>query len=295
MKHASTWGLILKIGFNLLLWTGHVTQTHFSLFPKLRDVGYDGVEIPILNVSDISHYQTLGQVISDSGLQCTAIALLPDEAHSAISPNASHRQGAADHLKRVIECAHHLKAEILGGPYFQVLGQFTGTRPTESELSHAADVHRLIAPLAQAAGVRCAIEPLNRFEAHLLNTMDQAASYVKRVNHANFGAMHDTFHAHIEEKDPIGSISTLFETGKLYHVHISENDRGTPGRGHAKLRESIRALKRLGYDSWLTIEAFGRAVPELAAATRVWRDFFPTPEEVYTEGYRLIRQTWDES
>jgi D-psicose/D-tagatose/L-ribulose 3-epimerase len=59
------------------------------------------------------------------------------------------------------------------------------------------------------------------------------------------------------------------------------------------LRESIRKLKALGYDRWLTIEAFGRAVPELAAATRVWRDFFPTPEQVYMEGYRLIRETWD--
>jgi D-psicose/D-tagatose/L-ribulose 3-epimerase len=123
--------------------------------------------------------------------------------------------------------------------------------------------------------------------------MAQAAHYVRRVNHPNFGAMHDTFHAHIEEQDPVASIATLFATGKLNHVHISENDRGTPGRGHARLRESIRKLKALGYDRWLTIEAFGRAVPELAAATRVWRDLFPTPEQVYVEGYRLIRETWD--
>ena len=66
------------------------------------------------------------------------------------------------------------------------------------------------------------------------------------------------------------------------------------GRGHAKIRETISALKGYGYDGWLTIEAFGRAVPELAAATRVWRDFFASPEEVYTEGFALIRNTWDE-
>ena len=147
--------------------------------------------------------------------------------------------------------------------------------------------------MAESAGMRCALEPLNRFEAHLLNTMEQAAHYVKRVNHPNFGAMHDTFHAHIEEKNPTASIETLFSTGKLYHVHVSENDRGTPGRGHAKLRPAIRKLKDLGYDEWLTIEAFGTGLPALAAAARVWREFFGNPEEVYTEGYQLIRDTWD--
>jgi D-psicose/D-tagatose/L-ribulose 3-epimerase len=283
----------MKIGFNLLLWTGHVMETHYELFRKLKATGYDGVEIPIFDTSDPRHYLKVGRVVADHGLYCTAIALLPDEAHNAISPDERSRQGAVEHLRRVIECAHNLGAEVLGGPYFQVLGQFTGQRPTEIELNYAAAVHRTIAHEAETAGILCAVEPLNRFEAHLINTMEQAALYVARVNHSNFGAMHDTFHAHIEEKDPVGAISTLFATGKLNHVHISENDRGTPGRGHAKLRESICKLKALRYDRWLTIEAFGRAVPELAAATRVWRDFFPNPEQVYLEGFQFIREAWN--
>ena len=283
----------MKIGFNFLLWTGHVTEPDYVWFRRLKAIGYDGVEIPIFDVGDPAHYRNLSQVVKDHGLECTAIALLPDGAHNAISPQESSRQGALEHLRRVIECAYNLGAELLGGPYFQVLGEFTGQHPTETELDHAAEVHRTIAAEAQAAGVLCAIEPLNRFEAHLINTMEQAVQYVTRVDHPNFGAMHDTFHAHIEEKDPVMSIATLFATGKLNHVHISENDRGTPGRGHARLRESIRELKALRYDRWLTIEAFGRSVPELAAATRVWREFFPNPEQVYEEGFRLIRETWD--
>jgi len=107
-------------------------------------------------------------------------------------------------------------------------------------------------------------------------------------------AIFDTFHANIEEKDVLAGLGDVHAVGALGHVHISENDRGTPGRGHARIAETIVELKRLGYDGWLTIEAFGRAVPELAAATRVWRDFFASPEEVYTEGYALIRDTWDQ-
>jgi D-psicose/D-tagatose/L-ribulose 3-epimerase len=81
----------------------------------------------------------------------------------------------------------------------------------------------------------------------------------------------------------------------LSHVHISENDRGTPGRGHIDFAAAFRALKGSGYDGWLTIEAFGRALPPLAAATRVWRDFFPTPTQVYREGYKFIRSGWDKA
>lgn len=122
--------------------------------------------------------------------------------------------------------------------------------------------------------------------------MEQTASYIERVNHPNFGATHDTFHAHIEERDPVGSVATLSASGKLFHVHISENDRGIPGRGHAKLRETIATLREFGYDHWLTIEAFGREVPKLSAATCVWRPFFSDPAEVYREGILLIRDAW---
>jgi D-psicose/D-tagatose/L-ribulose 3-epimerase len=101
--------------------------------------------------------------------------------------------------------------------------------------------------------------------------------------------MYDTFHANIEEKDPIGCIDTVFATGKLNNVHISENDRGTPGKGHVNIAGAIKKLKSVGYDGWMTIEAFGGSLPDLAAATRVWRDFFPNVEEVYTEGFATIK------
>ena len=283
----------MKIGFNLLLWTGHVTEENYSLFPALKSVGYDGVEIPIFDVSNPAHFKQIGQAMKDNGLEATAVTVLPDEAHNAISPDAKNRQGAVDHIKRVLECAHNAGVQTLCGPYYQVLGQFTGAFPTEEELDRAAAVHREISPVAEAAGVKCAIEALNRFESHLLNTMAQAASYVKRVNHPNFGTMFDTFHANIEEKDTIAAIDTVYNSGRLHHVHISENDRGTPGKGHAAIIPAIHKLKSIGYDGWMTIEAFGSALPDLAAATRVWRDFFPSPEEVYQEGYALIRKAWD--
>jgi D-psicose/D-tagatose/L-ribulose 3-epimerase len=282
----------VKIGMNLLLWTGHITNEHVPVLRALKATGFDGVEVPVFDVADEGHYRWLANVLDDIGLERTVVAIVPDEAHSPISPDPIDRQGAVDHLRRVVACGEALGGTVLAGPWFQPLGVFTGEKPSEAELERCAEVHRKIVPLAREAGLTPALEPLNRFEAHLLNTCDQAIAYSQRVAEPGFGILYDTFHAHIEEKDPLKALRALHDFGALAHVHISENDRGTPGHGHAKIRETIALLKQLGYDGWLTIEAFGRGVPELAAATRVWRDFFPDPTEVYTEGYQLIRDCW---
>jgi len=183
-----------------------------------------------------------------------------------------------------------LSSEVLCGPFYQPLGVFTGQAPTKEEKQRAAEVHRQAAELAAETNLALAVEYLNRFECYFLNTMADAADYVRLVDHANFGILYDTFHANIEEKDPVGCIGPHIDMIK--HVHISENDRGTPGKGHIDWPGTFKALHSGGYDNWLVIEAFGRALPDLAAATRVWRDFFPNREEVYTEGLKFVKEQW---
>ncbi|MBP7949930.1 MAG: sugar phosphate isomerase/epimerase [Verrucomicrobiales bacterium] len=278
----------MKIGFNLLLWTTHFVEDQFSLLGKLKTTGYDGVEIPIFDTSDPAHFKKIGQALKDNGLQATAVTVCPDEAHNPISPDAANRQGGLDHLKKVIDCGQNAGIQLLCGPYYQVLGQFSGAYPTQAELERAAEVHRALADHAQQAGITLAIESLNRFEAHLLNTIAQAKAYVKLVNHPNFGTMFDTFHANIEEKNPLGALQDGYDV--VRHVHISENDRGTPGKGHNPIAEVLAFLKGKNFAGWTTIEAFGGFLPDLAAATRVWRDFFPNVEEVYEEGFGYIKK-----
>lgn len=283
----------MKIGFNLLLWSTHFVEKEFPILEELKAVGYDGVEVPIFDTSDPGHFDKIGRTLRDLGLACTAVTVIPDEAHNPLSAEAAHRKGAVEHLKQVLDCAQAAGAETLCGPFYQPLGIFTGTGATEDEKERGAAVHREVAEHARQAEVVLAIESLNRFEAYFLNTIADAADYVRRVNHPQFGTMYDTFHANIEERDPLAALRDNLDV--VRHIHISENDRGTPGKGHTPIVETIQIAKKGGYDRWLTIEAFGRALPDLAAATRVWRDFFPSKEEVYTEGYRLIRETWDQA
>lgn len=276
----------MKIGFNLLLWTGHVTDDHCNLLKTIKDVGYDGVEIPMF-VGEPAHYAALGRRIADEGLGVTTVGLIPDEARNPISDDATSRAAGLDHLKWLVDCTEALGADLLCGPFHQPLGVFTGAGPTEAELDRLAEAHRAMADYAAGPGITLAIEPLNRFECYILNSAEQAAAHVARVDRPNFGYLYDTFHANIEEKDPVGVIAKTIDA--IAHVHISENDRGTPGAGNTPLAETLQALKAAGYDRWLTIEAFGLALPELAAATKIWRRFFESEEQLVRDGYRAIR------
>ena len=112
----------MKLGINMLLWTGHVTQEHVPVLQALKAAGYDGVEVPVFDVSDAGHYRWLGGVLDDLGLERTVVAIIPDAAHSPISPDAAHRQAGVDHLKRVIDCSAVLGGTVLAGPWFQPLG-----------------------------------------------------------------------------------------------------------------------------------------------------------------------------
>ena len=279
----------MKIGFNLLLWTTHVESAHHRHLETLKAAGYDGVEIPCFG-GEVAHYRHLGGVLKDLGLEATALTIIPDVDKSPASEEAWKRQAALDHLAWAIDCTAALDATILAGPFHQPLGVFTGNAPTAAELGYVAEVHREAADIAAPAGVTMVMEYLNRFECYMFTTMADAMAHAGRVDHPNFGVMYDSFHANIEEKDPLGCIGAA--RPHLKHVHISENDRGTPGRGHLCWPAIFNAIRETGYDDWLTIEAFGRALPDLAAATRVWRDFFPDAAQVYTEGHRLIRDGW---
>lgn len=279
----------MLLGFNLLLWTTHVTDEHLPLLKEIKRAGYDGVELPIFEGAP-EHFARIGQAVRDEGLRCTAVTVLPDAGHDAIAADPTAREGAARHLRWAVDCLEAAGGDVLCGPFHQPLGRFSGEPPTAEERTRLVEVHRGIAPHAQERGIGLSIEPLNRFECYVLNTLDDAAEVARQVGAPNYGVLYDSFHANIEEKDPVGAIQR--HLGRINHVHLSENDRGTPGKGHVPWAPTLRAFKRGGYQGWFVIEAFGRALPALAAATRVWRDFFPSREEVYREGHDFLRETW---
>jgi D-psicose/D-tagatose/L-ribulose 3-epimerase len=279
----------MKIGFNLLLWTAHVQREHWPILEDLKRTGYDGVEIPVFE-GEPAHYAELGRHLKQLGLEPTAIALFPSLDLNPIGDSLEQRAAGLKHMEWILECTAAMDAKVVGGPLHSTLGHFSGAAATDEERKRGIAFHQAAGEVARKLGVTVTVEALNRFECYFITTMAELAAHLDAVNHPNIAGMYDTFHANIEEKDPTAAIDTIRR--HLSHVHISENDRGTPGRGHIDFARAFKALKSSGYDGWLTIEAFGRALPPLAAATRVWRDFFPAPTQVYGEGYDLIRKGW---
>jgi len=276
----------MKIGMNLLLWTAKVSEAHDPLLADLKKVGYDGVEIPVFEGTS-AEYKSLGGKLRNLGLGATAVTVMSPKA-SPISPDAKVRQAAVDRLKWVLDRCAEFNCEVLCGPLHSPLGVFSGTAPTADERQRGLEIFRQVADHAAAAKVTLAIEYLNRFENYFLTTAADTAQSVGEINHPACGMMWDTFHAHIEEKNSLAALESIAR--HLVHVHISENDRGTPGTGQVRWAETFATLKKIRCDRWLVIEAFGRALPDLAAATRVWRDLFADPKDVYTEGLAFIRQ-----
>jgi D-psicose/D-tagatose/L-ribulose 3-epimerase len=276
----------MKIGFCMLLWATEVTTRHTAILKDIKKTGYDGVEIPVFSGKP-RDYAKLGRMLDDLGLERTAITVVPTPEVNPVSPDRAVRAAAVDYLNWATDCTEALGATQVAGPLMQTLGHFTGKSPTETEWKRAAEVHRKAGDHAREAGVMIALEAVNRFEIYFVNTMDGLSRYLDLVDHPNIKGMYDTFHANIEEADPVAAYTR--NAKNLVYIHISENDRGVPGRGHVPWKESFRAFKKAKYDGWMTIEAFGRGLPALAAATRVWRDFSEGPEAVYREGYKLIR------
>ena len=274
----------MKYGMNLLLWSGEVTDEVLQVSGKLKELGYDGVELPIFNL-DLD-YASIGQQLDSLGLERTAVTVRGEE-DNPISPDAALRAKGIELTKRTLDCCAAAGVETLVGPYHSALGLFSGAGPTEDEWKWGVESMREVAEHAGAVGVKLGVEALNRFETYLLNAHADAARFVREVDHPACGMMYDTFHANIEEK----SITDAVNAGgdKLFHIHISENDRSTPGKGGINWKENFDAIAASGYDGWLVIEAFGLALPELAAATRIWRRMFDEELTLAAEGLQFMK------
>ncbi|WP_275394514.1 sugar phosphate isomerase/epimerase family protein [Aliiroseovarius sp. Z3] len=253
------------------------------------DHGYDGVEIPVLEGTP-NDYGQLARKLDDLGLQRTCTAITPRADADPTSNDPDIRSRGIAHLDWIVDCATALGAQTVGGPFHAPIGCFTGTGPTHDEWQRGAEAHHNMAERAARQGMRLALEPLNRFETHFLNTAEQALRYTQTVDHPAFGIMYDTFHAHIEEKSQPEAIKAL--SGHINVLHVSENDRGIPGTGQIDFDAIFRAVKQTGFDGWIVMEAFGAGVPELAAATRIWRPMFESHEKLFHDGATFIRQQW---
>ena len=273
-----------KIGFNALVWSAVISDDLKPIVEKLKTIGYDGVEF-LVGSPDKAAYKLIGDYTRDIGLETTTVFIVGKE-ENPVSEVAAIRAKALDRIKWAIDRAHDLNAKLLCGPFHSAHAVFAQRAPEDQEYAWSSEVLHSAGEYAAQAGITLGLEALNRFECYLCNTMEQLTRLVKTADHPHVKAMFDTHHAHIEEKNSNHAISTVAPL--LAHVHISENDRGTPGDGQVRFDEAFASLKKIGYNGWLTIEAFSRNDPQFANSIGVWREY-SDPWDIAEKGFKFIK------
>lgn len=275
----------MKFGMNLLLWTDHLHDGMLPVLEQLKKIGYDGVEIPIFN-PDVKLFEAWRKRLRDFGFECTAVTIRTED-NNPISADPKVRAAGVEASKRTLDCCQVLGAQNLCGPFHSAIGLFSGAGPTKDEWKWGVESMQAVAEHAAKTGVMLAVEYLNRFETYFLTCAADTARFIADVNHPNCRMMYDTFHANIEEK----GLAEAIRTAAPYtaHVHISENDRGTPGEGHVDWKTTFDTLHEVGYDGWMVVEAFGLALPEISAATKIWRRMYQTEEQLASDALKFMK------
>lgn len=241
----------------------------------------DFIEIALVNpaIVDAPHTRAL---LEKHNLRAVCSLGLPEAAWPSVDPEA----GIA-HLQVAIDTAAALGAEALSGVTYGGIGQRTGVPPTEAEYDNVARTLEAAAAHAKRAGLAFGIEPVNRYENHLINTTAQAKWMIEKVGSDNIFIHLDTYHMNIEEK---GAGNGIIDAGPLLrYIHMSESDRGTPGEGTCDWDEIHATLAATGFKGGIAMESFINMPPELAYGLAVWRPVAESFEEVMGKGLPFLR------
>lgn len=279
----------MKIGVNTWVWTSPFSTKDFSLIPKIRQMGFDILEVALDDPSIIDARE-LKRIADDNGLGITVCGAFGPTRDISNEDPALRRIGI-DYIRDGIRFAEAVGSHLFSGPVYSSVGKtrMISDEQKRRERDWCIDNLNGLAKVAGDAGVRVGVEPLNRFESDMVNLVDQAIAIVRDVGSPVYGIHIDTFHANIEEKSIPEAIR---KAGKelLCHVHACENDRGIPGTGHQDWNGIRDALHEIGYEGPVVIESFTPGAVEIAKAASIWRPLAPSQDELAAGGARFLRK-----
>jgi len=229
------------------------------VFREASRMGYDGVELVIKDPSsfDVNKVERLSE---EFGLSVAAVGTVPTYmiyGLSLSSPEKRIREKAIERIKEYLEIGHRLNSPIIIG---SVKGKPEDRRRGMENLKSSL---RVCAEYAEKIEARILIEPLNRYESTIVNTLREAVNLRNELGSESIGVMADTFHMNIEERSLYDSI--VEADGYLGHMHIADNNRLAPGEGHLDFNQVMAALDKIGYRSFLSAEILPLPNPREAA------------------------------
>ena len=274
----------IKLGVNLMVWNGQVGAAELALLPKIKEMGYDSVELPVFTAAAFD-IPTVKAALQTAGLACTVSTALPAALNLI---DTERRAAGVAYLQQIIAVAASVGAPVICGPLAAPVGERRGRGYTQTEWDSCVLGLRAAGKIAADQGVTLALEPLNRFETFIVNTVADGVRLVEQVDSPAVGLLLDTFHMHIEEKS---SAAAIRQAGRhIKHFHASENDRGTVGSGQVAWPAVFGALHDMQYQGQIVVESFGHAIQELAGAACVWRPLAASPEALAKGSLQYLRK-----
>ncbi|MHB1346846.1 MAG: sugar phosphate isomerase/epimerase family protein [Candidatus Humimicrobiaceae bacterium] len=279
----------MKTGIHQHVFTGRLTKENLDILNMVSEMGFDSMDINI-RVLDQETAKEIGRRAKKLNLNLVGGGSIPSNK-MLISEDPAERQDAVNYMKSLIDTVYAIGSNYYSGLISAPSGYFSGTGPTERELEYSAQGLKSVAKYAQDFDIRLCIEPVNRYESYVINTIDSALDLISNISEPNAGLLIDTYHMNIEEKtfrDPI-----LKAGKKIFLVHVNENDRGTPGKGHVNWDEVFLALKDAGYNNIVTIESFAGTSMDISRLVAIWRKLAPSPDYLASEGLKFINSMLD--
>lgn len=277
----------MKFSVHAGLWMARWTDDITPILKTVADLGYDGVEVSLLGMTD-DKASALGKAVRDHGLEVTCSDGLSSAA-DITSDDAAIRQAGIDYLKWAISTSAKIGSNGLAGVVYAPWGVYD-PKNKRIRAERSADAFAQLDDDLRAHSVKLGIEAINRFETDLVNTSAEAVAMAEASGSDYVGALLDTFHLNIEEKDIKTAITHAGD--KLVHFHVSDNDRGVPGSGHIPWAEVKSGLNAIGYDGWVVAEMFVVAGNPASADLNIWRHIEPEATDAASRALTFMRKTF---
>jgi D-psicose/D-tagatose/L-ribulose 3-epimerase len=279
---------VAVIGINTWVWTSPLTDDNLpGVLRHVAELGFDAVELPLEERGDIT-VEAARTALEDTGLQPYVVGAMAP-GRDLVAADAETVERTQGYLRGCVDLAAGIGAATVCGPFYASTGRVWRLTAGERDAAYA-EWRTNLAPVVDYAGergVRIGIEPLNRYETSLVNTVDQALTGLDGLLGHALGLALDTYHLGIEERSSVAAVH--LSGGHLVHVQVCGNDRGAPGGDQTDWPALLEALHDVGYRGPLNIESFTADNAAIATAASIWRPLAPTQDDLARDGLAFLR------
>ncbi|MDP4501722.1 sugar phosphate isomerase/epimerase family protein [Nonomuraea turcica] len=269
----------MNIGVNTWVWTSPLTDGDLErLAPQVAAWGFDVIELPVEQPGDWDPARA-ADLLAEHGLKATVVLVMPPGRELVASDTVKETQ---DYLRHCMDVAVTVGSPVIAGPAYTSVGRTWRMSPGERRAAYT-ELRENLKPLVDHADVRIAVEPLNRYETSLINTVEQALDALP----PGVDLALDIYHMNIEEKDPAAAVRSA--AGRIAHVQVCGTDRGTPGQDRFDWPAFTQALHDVRYAGPLVIESFTAHNQTIATAASIWRPLAPSQDALAIDGLTFLR------